>query len=145
MVESSAAQQDDGGLHAYSLGKYVQDHEEHTWMSVDTHETIKNTWIDHTIEGPSDWAYNHNRLTTPNQSKITARFKFPGALLTAHKLTRISLIVNYFAGWDSEHASVDIACNGQPIGKKVMVRGEQQGRQTHVIDIPRRMLRFTGN
>ena len=53
--------------------------------------------------------------------------------------------MNYFAGWNAQHAKVNIWCNDIPIGKKVLVRGEHQGRQTHVIDIPRRMLKFQGN
>ena len=46
----------------YSIGKYVQDHEDHKWENTDTHETIKSTWLGHSMEGATDWAYHHARL-----------------------------------------------------------------------------------
>ena len=77
-VEPDQPQEEPGLPQPYSIGKYVQDHEEETWGHLDTHEEIKNTWLSHELEGPNDWKYRHNRLTKAGESSITARFKFPG-------------------------------------------------------------------
>lgn len=70
MVESTQAEAT-AQVEAYSIGKYVQNHDDATWENTDTHEEVKSTWLGHEMAGQNDWSHKYARLTAPGGS-ITA-------------------------------------------------------------------------
>ena len=86
--------------------------------------------------GSNDWAYNHNRLIYPGQSKLKVRFQIPASMF--RKLSpdcTFLMRTSYFAPWNMDPCTCSVTINDEKVLKTVQVLGENHGRTTHDSEI----------
>ena len=123
----------------YSIGKYVPagDH----WDAQNTHDKVTGVFVGHNHEGSNDWAYNHNRLLSPGNSKICYNFIVPPNLVEAEGV-KITVKVNNFAPWNMSACNINVDFNDECMIEGADVLGEHEGRTTHDFEVEKDKLKL---
>ena len=103
-----------------SIGKYVLDSENQTWKAQNANDHSRDIFKGHTHEGSNDWAYNHNRLTYPGESKLKVRFQIPASMF--RKLSpdcTFLMRTSYFAPWNMDPCTISVTINDEKVLKSV--------------------------
>ena len=141
MVESGQPQVSQG---EQKVAMYRINHEKQEWYACDAEGTeIDGFFTEHSIDGHSDWAYKHQRLTYPGFSKFKLKFKMPDALPPGQG-NKYKLKTNNFAPWQMDDCTCSIKLNGEYLEKKFKVRGENHGRTTSEWQLNESILKFNG-
>lgn len=107
------------------IGEYRINHGAQTWeASSDTEMEVQNAFHGHVhqTQGYTDWAYNHNRLCDPGNSKFHIEFSLPDCVKNSSN--EVDLSVAYFAPWNMSPSSVNIIVNGHELVHHDQVKGE---------------------
>ena len=109
----------------YSIAKYALDGANQTWVVESPHSQYQGIFKSHTMEGANDWAYNHNRLLSPGQSKIKVQYQLP-VEMTRMNLPNSKFILRtaYFAPWKMSPCTITVSVNGEKVLKTVQVLSE---------------------
>ena len=84
----------------YNIGKYAVHGATKTWKVENTHNEYVDIFKGHTISGPSDWAYGHQRLTDPGRSSIKVKMQVPVEMIKINTPNcKFILNCHYFAPW----------------------------------------------
>ena len=116
----------------FVIAKYVLNGGEQSWVPESPHSSFQDIFKDYENEGSNDWAYNHNRLLAPGESKIKFRYELPvDAIKEAHPDCKFTLRTAYFAPWQMSACTVTVSLNGDELLKSAQVVSEDQGRTKH--------------